>query len=178
MMEISFMTGEIRFTVAWIIIRIFIWNRKKRIDWKHETMLILMYVNLFVIIRYAFFPFGKVNGRIQPLIFDLNNIFPFRINIEPFIHLSDYSYKKDMWINILGNFALFIPTGIILPIIYKRLNSFLSVVFSGRFMSLCIELIQLPFSTRTTDIDDLILNTLGVLTGYIIYRRVKLLKNG
>ena len=68
MIEISFLTGEIRFTVAWIIIRIFIWNRKKRIDWKHETMLILMYVNLFVIIRYAFFPFGKVNGNPQAVI--------------------------------------------------------------------------------------------------------------
>jgi glycopeptide antibiotics resistance protein len=37
---------------------------------------------------------------------------------------------------------------------------------------LCIELLQLPFYSRSSDIDDLILNTLGYLMGYGIYRAV------
>ena len=64
---------------------------------------------------------------------------------------------------------MFIPSGIVLPIIYKRLNTFAKVILAGGGISLCIEIIQLPFSVRATDIDDLILNTVGVIIGYGIY---------
>ena len=43
-------------------------------------------------------------------------------------------------------------------------------------MSLCIEIIQLPFSVRASDVDDLILNVLGVAIGYGSYAAVKHLK--
>ena len=78
--------------------------------------------------------------------------------------------------NIVGNTAMFIPTGIILPIVYKRLDHFGKVIAAGAFISLCIELIQLPFADRVMDIDDLILNTLGVAIGYGIYSLVKRIK--
>ena len=74
---------------------------------------------------------------------------------------------------------MFIPSGIILPIIYKRLDTFVKVLLAGGGISICIEIIQLPFSVRATDIDDLILNTVGVIVGYGIYalilyiRRIK-----
>ena len=43
----------------------------------------------------------------------------------------------------------------------------------GGGISLCIEIIQLPFSVRATDIDDLILNTVGVIVGYGIYALIR-----
>ena len=64
---------------------------------------------------------------------------------------------------------MFIPSGIVLPVIYKRLDTFVKVLLAGSGISLCIEIIQLPFSVRATDIDDLILNTIGVIVGYGIY---------
>ena len=64
----------------------------------------------------------------------------------------------------------------ILPVVYKKLNSFNKVVAAGAFISLCIEILQLPFASRATDIDDLILNTLGVAVGYGIYATAKCLK--
>ena len=39
-------------------------------------------------------------------------------------------------------------------------------VFAGGLISLCIEILQLPLSDRTSDINDLILNTSGVVIGY------------
>lgn len=42
-------------------------------------------------------------------------------------------------------------------------------VFAGALMSLCIEILQLPLSDRTSDINDLILNISGVVIGYGIY---------
>jgi len=47
---------------------------------------------------------------------------------------------------------------------------------AGFGCSLCIELSQLPFSSRVSDIDDLILNTLGFALGYGIYLLVTAIK--
>ena len=71
---------------------------------------------------------------------------------------------------------MFIPSGIVLPIVYKNLNRFWKVFLAGAGISLCIETIQLPFSVRATDIDDLILNTVGVIVGYGIYAFIQRIK--
>jgi glycopeptide antibiotics resistance protein len=71
---------------------------------------------------------------------------------------------------------MFIPSGIVLPIIYKRLDTFLKVLLAGGSISLCIEVIQLPFSVRATDIDDLILNVVGVVMGYGIYALIRYIR--
>ena len=81
-----------------------------------------------------------------------------------------------MILNIVGNVTMFIPSGIILPVLYKKLNSFWKVVGAGAQMSLCIEILQLPFSVRATDIDDLILNLFGIAVGYGIFVLIRKLK--
>ena len=169
MFEISFINIELLYTIIYLLIRIICWCKNKRIDFKRELILLLMYINLFVIIRFTLFPFKIVEGKIQTLTFDINNIFPLRINLKPFIRLKDYVNKSDMWFNTLGNIAMFIPTGIILPIIYKKLDKSWKVILVGMFISLDIEIIQLLFRARSSDIDDFIFNTLGVLIGYLIY---------
>ena len=92
------------------------------------------------------------------------------------MNLFDYDNKRDLLLNVIGNVAMFIPSGIVLPIIYKRLDSFIKVILVGGGISLCIEMIQLPFRVRASDIDDLILNTVGVMLGYGIYALVRCLK--
>lgn len=173
MIKISFMTFELLFTAVWLLVRSVVWIRQKRIIWKREALLLMMYLNLAVIIRFTFFPRDLVNGHIQPLIFDAKAAFPFRINMIPFVNLFQYDSVRDMIWNVVGNTAMFIPTGIILPIVYKRLDHFGKVISAGAFISLCVELMQLPFANRATDIDDLILNTLGVVIGYGIYKLIR-----
>ena len=148
MFEVSFIAIESAFTAIWLLIRISIWIRQKSIDWKREAILALMYINLSVFIRFALFPRDLVDGRIQPLVFDTTTVFPLRINPVPFVHLFDYDNIRDIVWNTFGNVAMFIPTGIMLPIIYRRLNS-------------------------VSDIDDLIVNTIGVVVGYGVYSAVK-----
>ena len=92
-----------------------------------------------------------------------------RINLVPLVHLFDYDSARDIIWNVAGNVALFIPCGIVLPMVYRQLNSFWKVIAIGAFISLCIEILQLPFASRASDVDDLILNTLGVTVGYGIY---------
>ena len=176
MIEISFLFVEFAYTAIWIITRFAIWIKKKHIDWKREVVLLLMYINLAVIIRLVFFPMDKVDGQVQPLIFDIATAFPFRVNLLPLVNLFDYDSKRDLLLNVIGNAAMFIPSGIVLPFVYKRLNSFWKVLLAGIGISLCIEIIQLPFSIRATDIDDLILNTIGVIVGYGIVTLIRCLR--
>ena len=91
-----------------------------------------MYINLAVIIRFTFFPMSKIDVHIQPLIFDIATAFPFRFNWFPLVNLFDYDNKRDLLINVIGNVAMFIPSGIVLPIIYKRLDTFTKVILAGQ----------------------------------------------
>lgn len=70
--------------------------------------------------------------------------------------------------NIVGmslNILMFIPFGAFLPIYFGRFWKMSTTVLTGAFMSFTIEVLQL-FTFRLTDIDDLIMNTLGTLLGY------------
>ena len=176
MTEISFTAIELIFAFIWIICRAAVIIKNKKIDWKREALLLLMYINLAVIIRFTFCPMETVNGKVQPLIFDPETAFPFRVNLIPFVNLFDYDNRRDLLLNVIGNAAMFIPSGIVLPVIYKKLNNFIKVVGAGALISLCIEIIQLPFSVRASDVDDLILNTAGVVVGYGVYALVRSIK--
>ena len=169
MIEISFLASEIIFAAIWLFVRVCVWIKQRRLDWKREAILLLMYINLSVIIRFVFFPRTLVDGHVQPLVFETAEMLPLRINLIPLVHLFEYGSIRDMIWNVIGNTAMFIPSGIILPVVYRKLNSFWKVIAVGALISLCIEFLQLPFSSRASDIDDLILNTLGVAAGYGIY---------
>ena len=176
MVEISFLFLEIVFASIWLVIRSVVWIKQRQIHWKREAVLLLMYINLAVILRFTFFPMSKVDGRIQPLVFDIATAFPFRVNLLPLVNLFDYDSKRDLLLNVIGNAAMFVPSGIVLPTVYKRLNTFWKVLLAGIGISLCIEIIQLPFSVRATDIDDIILNTIGVNVGYGIYALIRYIR--
>ena len=166
MILIPFIAAELAFAAGWLIVRCAVCLRNGKTDWKREALLLLMYVNLAVLLRFTFFPLSLMNGHVQPLVFDPAAVFPFRVNLVPFVHLPDYQNKRDMLVNIIGNTAMFIPSGIVLPVVFKRLDTFWKVLAAGAGLSLAIELLQLPFSERATDIDDLLLNTLGTAAGY------------
>ena len=166
MIQISFLTGMAAVTVAWVLFRLAVYLKTKTVDWKYEGKQILFLINLLVIVRFTFYPFSMVNGQVQPLIFDSATAYPFRVNLVPFMNLLDYDIKKELILNIIGNFAMFIPTGIMTPLIYKNLNGLKRTLLTGVILSLVIEVIQLPFAVRASDVDDLILNTAGCLVGY------------
>ena len=176
MIEISFLSAELAFTAVWLLLRVLVWLRQGKIDWKREAVLLLMYLNLAVIIRFVFFPKTRVDGHVQPLFFDPAAVFPLRVNLVPFLHLFDYDSIRDIVWNVAGNAVMFLPSGIFLPLVYRRLDSFGKVLAAGAFLSLCIELLQLPFASRATDIDDVILNLLGIAAGYGIYAAFRHLK--
>ncbi len=75
-------------------------------------------------------------------------------------------------INILGNIIMFMPIGFLAPLLWIKLESLKKIVLLGFGTSLLIEITQL-FLVRGTDIDDLILNTIGTILGYLVFIALK-----
>lgn len=69
----------------------------------------------------------------------------------------------------LLNIVLFLPLGFLLPLIWPENDRLGRVLLFGAALSLVIELSQL-LNIRSTDIDDLLLNTLGALLGFLLFR--------
>lgn len=78
----------------------------------------------------------------------------------------------DWWGYTLNAF-MFMPLGFLLPLIWKSFRQAKRTVVFGFFMSLTIEICQL-FCFRATDVDDLIMNTLGAFLGYLCWKLLKL----
>ena len=171
MFNISFASMMIFITGIWILLRGYFALKNKNIDWKREIQLLLVYTCIVVISRMVYFPMHLEDGHIQPLEFDASRILPFKYNLRPFFFLHDI--YKGWQINVIGNIAMFIPVGIVWPICFKELNNIGKVTLAGFVYTLLIEISQLPFHGRYSDVDDMILNTTGVFIGAVIFFVVK-----
>ena len=169
MVVISYAFLMASITCCWFLFRIYRCCLQKKIIWIRELQLILVYICIVVIARFTFFPFSKVNGMVQPLVFDPALALPFRINWIPLVNLLDYEIYNEGLLNIIGNIAMFIPVGIIWPFVFRPLQTPERAIAAGFGYSLCIEILQLPFYDRVSDVDDLILNTASFAVGHLIY---------
>ena len=174
MLEITYKGLFIFITCLWILLRMICNIKTHKLDWKYEAKLMTVYICLVVIARFVYLPMRLVDGNIGSLFFDVEKIFPIWINLTPIIHMFD---AYDGWlINIIGNITMFIPVGIVWPLCFKKLDNIGKTVLVGAGFPLFIEITQLPFYDRCSDIDDLILNTTGIFVGAIIYFAIKGLK--
>ena len=69
-------------------------------------------------------------------------------------------------INLAGNVVMFIPLGFFLPRAFPRLRHFFRTFFLAVLVICLIEAVQYATWLGTCDVDDLILNTVGVCIGY------------
>ena len=95
------------------------------------------------------------------------NLIPFKVIVETYNEVFVNGYFNYFLINFLGNIIMFMPIGFFIPLLWNVSNK--KVVIIGFCFSLFIEICQL-FLTRGTDVDDLMLNTIGVILGLLLYR--------
>ena len=69
--------------------------------------------------------------------------------------------------NIL-NMIMMMPFGFLLPLLWPQWRKLWKVILAGLGFSLLIEVLQL-FNTRLSDVDDLIMNSLGAGIGYLAW---------
>lgn len=85
-----------------------------------------------------------------------------------FREIFRYPFGSQLFLrNVIGNILLFLPYGFFVSYYFevkkKRIIFFLSC-----FLSLSIEFIQLQIG-RVFDVDDILLNVIGSMLGYLIY---------
>ena len=99
----------------------------------------------------------------------------YRYNLVPFKEIMRfYTYRELVGIqafllNLFGNVLAFIPFGVMVPIVSRKNRRFFRVLGLTFLLSLFIECIQLIFKVGSFDVDDLILNTVGGIIGYIVF---------
>ena len=99
-------------------------------------------------------------------------------NFIPFKEILRYSYTSPLfWRNVIGNIIVFIPYGYMaadtIKMICKKTNIFITMLCVIA-TTVSIEVIQY-YIGRTFDIDDIILNILGGLIGYLIFKLIHII---
>ena len=90
--------------------------------------------------------------------------FHFDANINMIPMVEFFSNSRQYFENTL----LFMPLGFLVPLLWRREQMVEKTVSIGFLFSLFIEAAQL-FSFRATDIDDLLMNTMGTWLGYLLF---------
>lgn len=99
----------------------------------------------------------------------------YRYNLHPFAEIQRFlTYRHQVslmafLINIIGNILVFAPWGFLIPIWDPKRNHIRHILMYSFSFSLCIEILQLVSRVGVFDVDDIIMNTLGGLVGWIIY---------
>lgn len=112
-------------------------------------------------------------------VFDYAQMLRGNMNLVPFHTIGNYWKVVMRWeftplfyhcvINLGGNLFLFIPIGYLLPRLWPFLRNFFSFLLTCTLAITLVELLQLVTLLGSLDIDDLILNLLGMILGYLIF---------
>mgnify|MGYP002420959284 CR=1 FL=1 len=74
--------------------------------------------------------------------------------------------------NLFGNILIFMPVGYFSAMAGKR-RSFFKTLFWSFCLTFCVELMQLITKVGCFDVDDIFLNTIGGMLGYLVYALVQ-----
>lgn len=100
-------------------------------------------------------------------------------NLEPLHTIKLYwNWNHHYWstVNLAGNLLVFVPLGMLLPASFRRMG-FVKTMALGLVFILAIEFSQLFTGLGEFDVDDILLNFLGVLGGYLLYAIRHAVKN-
>lgn len=97
-------------------------------------------------------------------------------NFIPLATIDMYLGGKPSWDlaiqNLVGNIILFIPLGLLFPLLYHRIT-WMHVSIAGIVFSLMFETLQLTLRVGSFDVDDIILNVFGVMIGLVALRNLQ-----
>ncbi len=104
--------------------------------------------------------------------FETSNLIPFATIIEYIIGvISNDINTSIVIINFATNLLLFAPMGFFIPVLFQnRIKNIKQFVIMIIILTLIVEILQFITYRGSTDIDDIILNTIGAVIMYMIMR--------
>ncbi|CAH0223980.1 hypothetical protein SRABI80_02356 [Peribacillus frigoritolerans] len=130
--------------------------------------MVLYLLILTKLILFKTFSITEMNGHISfshGRYWGSHNFIPFK-TIAHYLFLADVNPSIRIE-NIAGNIIGFVPFGLMLPLLSKRFSQLKSILIATFCLSFTYEILQLLFELGSFDTDDLILNTLGGVIGYL-----------
>ena len=167
------------------IISHFLVRRQKKFSFFSRDMVVITFgAYILALLSQTIFPkidFGILSDGGKPYInvyYIESNIA--QVNLIPFntivkfitgkgIDVATSDILKVSMLNILGNVVLFMPLGFLMPVLWGKCRTLKIVLAIGIIISVFIEIVQF-FIGRSLDIDDVILNSIGCVSGYIVYK--------
>ena len=91
--------------------------------------------------------------------------------------VGDYGagLRRDAVVNLFGNVVMFLPLGFLPPLLWKSFQRWWRMLLWGGLIIVGVELTQLFLLVGNCDVDDLLLNLVGVMMGYGAYRLLRLI---
>ena len=80
-----------------------------------------------------------------------------------------YSYKLNSFENLIGNIVVFVPYGFLFPYVLKKGSNVFVMLFNAFLFVTGIEIFQLFSAFGAFDVDDILLNCVGAVIGYLLY---------
>ncbi len=141
------------FLVVVVIMRYFyIKNTSKKLI-LHEELILLLFITYILLL------FELVTSR---------DVYMSGTNLVPFKEILRYPIGSiNFYKQVLGNILLFIPFGFFASY-YTKVNKLRGITLITFLVSLTIEVVQ-KYIGRSFDVDDIILNVLGGICGFLIY---------
>ncbi len=141
-------------------------NKRERIKTVFLCVVFICYILLLMKILFL--------SRISELFDGQRTLFR-SVNLIPFYSITEYitsnsmNIKRFAFSNVVGNIVIFIPLGVYLSLLKKNKRTItnLLIIF---IVSLFVEIIQGILGIGISDIDDVILNSLGGWIGILGYK--------
>lgn len=144
---------------------------------KYSLYIFIVYILVLILVLIMKFPqMDMFYGIIERLKTGVKPTFVDGINYVPFKKIIEYVGNMQTitdWFgkNLAVNTIMFMPLGFLTPLFIKK-NKIWQVLIYGVITSVLIESLQMILAVGTGDIDDVILNALGTLVGFGIYKLI------
>lgn len=144
----------------------------KEIDKKRIVIVgrVLFYIYILLLSYFLFI--SERYGR--DLITEQYNLKLFK-EIKRFINYREQIGLEGFIVNIFGNVIAFMPYGFLLPILNRTYRKFYVIVILSLLFSLVIETSQLLLKVGVFDVDDILMNSLGGILGYLVFLIVNII---
>lgn len=142
---------------------------------KHRRECWILFVGYLVVLTYFMF-FSDGFGRSGHEEYAYNLIL-FK-EIKRFYKYRELLGMRSFLLNTVGNVLCFMPFGFILPLISRRGGKWYNTFLLSFLFTLFIETTQLVFKVGSFDVDDMFLNTLGGIAGYVTVHLFRIVRRG
>ena len=139
-------------------------DRKKR---KGARVLFWILFLVYLLMLEYFLFFAEATGRVFDHSYQYNLVLFHEI--RRFLTYRHTLGFRAVALNLAGNVIAFMPFGFFLPLLMHKMCFFGKTVLLGFEFSLLIEVIQLFSKVGSFDVDDILLNTAGVILGYFCF---------